>query len=40
VHAALLYLQKHGTYGQIFKKWGLTGIEDSASAMKVDGATS
>jgi polar amino acid transport system substrate-binding protein len=40
VHAALLYLQKHGTYQQIFKKWGLTGIEDSASGMKVNGATS
>ncbi len=40
VHAALLYLQKHGTYQQIFKKWGLTGIEVSASGMKVDGATS
>ena len=40
VHAALLYLQKHGTYQSIFKKWGLTGIEDSASAMKVNGAIS
>jgi polar amino acid transport system substrate-binding protein len=40
VKAALLYLQKHGTYQQIFKKWGLTGIEDPASAMKVNGATS
>jgi polar amino acid transport system substrate-binding protein len=40
IHAALLYLQKHGTYQQIFKKWGLGGIEDSASAMKVNGAIS
>jgi polar amino acid transport system substrate-binding protein len=40
IHAALLYLQKHGTYQQIFKKWGLTGIEDPASAMKINGATS
>jgi polar amino acid transport system substrate-binding protein len=40
VHAALLYLQKHGTYQQIFKKWGLTGIEDTASGMKVNGAVS
>jgi len=40
VHAALLYLQKQGTYQQIFKKWGLTGIEDPASKMKVNGATS
>jgi polar amino acid transport system substrate-binding protein len=40
VHAALLYLQKHGTYQSIFKKWGLTGIEDPASAMKVNGAIS
>jgi len=40
LHAALLYLQKHGTYQQIFKKWGLTGIEVTASGMKVNGATS
>jgi polar amino acid transport system substrate-binding protein len=38
VHAALLYLQKHGTYQQIFKKWGLTGIEIPASKMKINGA--
>jgi polar amino acid transport system substrate-binding protein len=40
LHAALLYLQKHGTYQQIFKKWGLTGIEVSASGMKINGAIS
>jgi polar amino acid transport system substrate-binding protein len=40
VHAALLYLQAHGTYQQIFKKWGLTGIEVSASGIKVNGAIS
>jgi polar amino acid transport system substrate-binding protein len=40
VHAALLYLQKHGTYQSIFKKWGLTGSEVTASGMKINGATS
>lgn len=40
IHAALLYLQKHGTYQKIFKKWGLTGIEVPASGMKVNGAVS
>jgi len=38
VQAALLYLQKHGTYQSIFKKWGLTGIEIPASKMKINGA--
>lgn len=38
VHAALLYLQAHGTYQQIFKKWGLQGIEIPASKMKINGA--
>jgi len=40
VHAALLYLVKHGTYQQIFKKWGLNGVEIPASKMKIDGAIS
>jgi polar amino acid transport system substrate-binding protein len=38
VHAAMLYLAKHGTYQQIFKKWGLQGIEIPASKMKINGA--
>jgi len=38
VQAALLYLQKHGTYQSIFKKWGLQGIEIPASKMKINGA--
>lgn len=38
IHAAVLYLVKHGTYGQIFKKWGLTSIEVGASKVKVNGA--
>jgi polar amino acid transport system substrate-binding protein len=38
VHAALLYLQKHGTYQSIFTKWGLQGIEVPASKMKINGA--
>ena len=38
VHAALLYLQKHGTYQSIFKKWGLQGVEIPASKMKINGA--
>ena len=38
IHAALLYLAKKGTYQQIFKKWGLTGIEVPSSKMKINGA--
>jgi polar amino acid transport system substrate-binding protein len=38
VRAALLYLDKHGTYQKIFKKWGLQGIEIPASKMKINGA--
>lgn len=38
VHAALLYLQKHGTYQSIFKKWGLQSVEVPASKMKINGA--
>jgi polar amino acid transport system substrate-binding protein len=40
VKAALLYLIKNGTYGKIFKKWGVASIEIPASKVKVDGATS
>ena len=36
--AAMLYLDQHGTYQQIFKKWGLQGIEVPASKMKINGA--
>ncbi len=39
VKAAVLYLVKDGTYGKIFKKWGLQGIEIPASGVKVDGAS-
>ena len=38
VQAAMLYLAKHGTYQQIFKKWGLQGIEIPASKVKINGA--
>ena len=38
VRAALLYLDKHGTYQKIFKKWGLQGVEIPASKMKINGA--
>lgn len=38
LRAALLYLDKHGTYQKIFKKWGLQGIEIPASKMKINGA--
>ena len=40
VLAALLELQKNGTYAKIFGKWHLTGIEIPASQMKINGATS
>jgi polar amino acid transport system substrate-binding protein len=40
VKAAVVYLVKHGTYGKIFKKWGVQGIEVPASFVKIDGATS
>jgi polar amino acid transport system substrate-binding protein len=39
IKAALLYLQKHGTYQSIFKKWGLQGVEIPAAKMKINGAT-
>jgi polar amino acid transport system substrate-binding protein len=40
VLAALKVLSANGTYAKIFSKWGLTGIEIPASAMKINGATS
>ncbi len=40
VKAAMVYLVKHGTYGMIFKKWGVQSIEIPASKVKVNGATS
>lgn len=40
VKAAMLYLIKHGTYGQIFKKWGVQSIEVPASFVKINGAIS
>jgi polar amino acid transport system substrate-binding protein len=40
VEAAMVYLVKHGTYGQIFKKWGVQSIEISAAKVKVNGAIS
>lgn len=40
VKAALVYLIKHGTYGQIFKKWGVQSIAIPASKVKINGATS
>jgi polar amino acid transport system substrate-binding protein len=38
VKAAVLYLVHNGTYGKIFKKWGLQGIEIPASKVKINGA--
>jgi polar amino acid transport system substrate-binding protein len=38
VKAAVLYLVDNGTYGKIFKKWGLQGIEVPASKVKINGA--
>lgn len=40
VLAALKDLASNGTYGKIFAKWGLQGIEIPASQMKINGATS
>jgi polar amino acid transport system substrate-binding protein len=40
VNAALLALISDGTYGSIFAKWGLKGVEIPASAVKINGATS
>ncbi len=40
VEAAVKYLVKNGTYGQIFKKWGVASIEDTAAQIKVNGALS
>ncbi len=40
VKAAMQYLVKHGTYGQIFKKWGVQSIEVPASFVKINGASS
>jgi polar amino acid transport system substrate-binding protein len=40
VMAALQDLVKNGTYGKIFAKWGLQGIEIPASGVKINGATS
>jgi polar amino acid transport system substrate-binding protein len=40
VEAALKVLISNGTYGKIFAKWGLKGIEIPASAVKINGATS
>ena len=38
--AALKVLINNGTYGSIFSKWGLQGIEIPAAQVKVNGATS
>lgn len=40
VEAALKVLISNGTYGQIFKKWGLHGVQIPASQVKINGATS
>ncbi len=40
VKAAVLYLVKNGTYGKIFKKWGVQSIAIGASGVKINGATS
>ncbi len=40
VKAALLYLIKNGTYGRIFKKWGVQSIAIPASKVKINGAIS
>jgi polar amino acid transport system substrate-binding protein len=40
VEAALKTLIQNGTYGKIFTKWHLTGVEIPASAVKINGATS
>jgi len=40
VEAALKVLVSNGTYGKIFAKWGLQGIEIPASGVKINGATS
>ena len=40
VKAALLVLEKNGTYAKIFKKWGVSSIEIPASKVKIDGAIS
>jgi len=40
VLAALLVLQKNGTYSSILSKWGIQGGAIPASAMKINGATS
>jgi len=40
VKAALLVLIKNGTYGKIFKKWGVQSIAIPASKVKIDGAIS
>jgi len=40
VLAAVQELVKNGTYGSIFSKWGLQGIEVPLSQVKINGATS
>ncbi len=40
VQAALKELEGDGTYGKIFAKWGLQGIEIPVSKVKINGATS
>ena len=40
VKAALVYLIKNGTYGSIFKKWGVQSIEIPSSSVKINGAIS
>jgi polar amino acid transport system substrate-binding protein len=40
VQAALVALVSDGTYGSIFSKWGIQGIEIPASGVKINGATS
>jgi polar amino acid transport system substrate-binding protein len=40
VKAAMLHLIKNGTYGKIFKKWGISSFAIPASQVKINGATS
>jgi polar amino acid transport system substrate-binding protein len=38
IKAAMVVLIKNGTYGKIFKKWGVESIEIPASKVKINGA--
>jgi len=40
VLAAMKVLMQNGTYGKIFSKWGLQGIEIQPAQLKINGATS